>query len=105
MLSGLPSWRWELALKYVDVLTHIAMHGSTSEIRRQALMGNHNETDYIHHLASIVRTPLLSAGLFDLLFFQTAVSDEDKGECYGDCGGGGSEFLSFTGVIGACLKF
>lgn len=90
MSSGLPSWKWELALKYVDILTHIAMHGSTSDIRRQALMGNHNETDYIHHLASIVRTPMLSAGLFDLLFFRTVICDEDQGKCDGgDCGVGG----------------
>jgi hypothetical protein len=77
-LAGLNGWRWEVAVSYVDILSDICLHGSTSSIQKLALLGRNGDAQLVHKSSAIARHPLHSAGLIDLAFFHAYSHSVDK---------------------------
>ena len=65
-------------MTYCDILTDICLHGSTSSVRKVALVGDNKDVSQIHKKALRPDVPISSAGLLDLVHFRASRETKDK---------------------------
>ncbi len=78
--AGLHGWHWEIAVAYCDMLAAICIHGSTSTVRKMALVGDHEDMSQFHPHEAQPAVPMRSAGLIDLAHFKALHVSNDDGE-------------------------
>ncbi|CAL1541252.1 unnamed protein product [Lymnaea stagnalis] len=80
---GILGWHWEVALTYAEVLASIVIYGSSAEIQKHALMGDNDSVEeLLYHCRTQTgfnTSPVRSAGLLDLLFFNLKEDINDEG--------------------------
>ena len=59
-------------------MADICLHGSTSNIRKLALVGDNKDVSQIHKKALRPEVPISSAGLLDLVYFRSSQETKDK---------------------------
>ena len=75
--AGLHGWHWEVCITYTDILADICLHGNTSDIQKVALVGNNKLVEGIERREMV--SPMVSAGLLDLVYFTA------RGETHDGC--------------------
>ncbi|KAH9514003.1 hypothetical protein Btru_031945 [Bulinus truncatus] len=79
--TGIVGWQWEVVVTYVDVLGDVALHGSSADIQKYALLGNNSNVSEILSKGlknAPFESPCHSAGLFDLVFFRFRNDGDDQ---------------------------
>ncbi|XP_063953312.1 uncharacterized protein LOC129255534 isoform X1 [Lytechinus pictus] len=76
-LDGINGWPWEVAFAYTDLMSHLCLHGNTSNIQKRALVGD-RKPDYrsAPTVTSQKLNGLESAGLLDMAEYENPPEDD-----------------------------
>ncbi|XP_033108133.1 transmembrane protein 232-like isoform X2 [Anneissia japonica] len=82
-MLGLIGWRWQVAFAYTELMGYLCLHGSTSNIRKVALIGD-NKQDSLSYRKRNESLGVPSAGLLDLVNFKMSSNADDNDQAVED---------------------